>query len=213
MRKISLIAIATSIVSLAIAGTANAAVKILDYSSASATNVVWSGTTLTLNDNNTVVVPFLGQNGGAALTGQTVAFTGLSYVSNTTTADTLSGGTFNIGSGLLTGTFTSATLSGINSTSGAVAFTGVVYTGGTWFPAGYSTSVGTQLSTQFGYVSGVFVAGSGPSTAFTALDSTNAFATVASTPEPASVATFGIGAMALMLLAAVARRRNANMTL
>lgn len=213
MRKLNLIAIASAAMSLAFVGGANAT-SILTYGSSNPVNVVWNGTSLNLNDNSTNVTSKLGF--GLA-TGQTVTFTGLTQTGYTPGASfdlALSGGGFNIGSGLLTGTFTSADITGAaTSNVGFITFNGVVYSGGTWLPSNFSDTVGTALSTEFNLPSGTTWANfAGPSgvSAFNGSDATTASGTITASPEPASVLTFGMGAIALMLMAGIARRRNAG---
>jgi len=219
MRKLNIIGIATAALSLVIAGSASAT-KILGYTSTSTTNVAWSGTSLSLNDSNEVITAGVGQ--GPTVSGQNVTFTGLvgtGYTfSGTSFDEKLSGGTFNIGSGLLTGTFTSADLQALTSSNtGQVALNGITYTGGTWFTGfGFSPTLGAAFTTTFGLVPAVnfsTYATAGGLASFSGLDSTTALSSLVATPEPASVSTFGIGALALILMAAIARRRNAGATL
>jgi hypothetical protein len=222
MRKINLIAMATAAMTLAMASTSFAA-KILGYTSQNTTNVVWNGSTLNLNDNNSTMTPGVGQNGGASIAGQSVSFTGLGASSYTKSGnlfdETLLGGTFNIGSGLLTGTFTGADITGlVTGTTGTVALSGITYTGGAWFTGfGFSPTLGASYSTTFSLVPSstwAGIAGTSSLGNFSGIDSTTAISDqVTSTPEPASVVTFGLGAMALMLMAGIARRRNAGSTL
>jgi hypothetical protein len=211
MRKINLVAIATAAVSMAFAGVANAT-SILTYGSANPVNVVWNGSALNLNDNDSTVQSKLGFG---TVTGQNVTFTGLTSPTYTAVAGgfdlNLSGGSFNIGSGLLTGTFTSADLTGQDTSNvGFVAFNGVVYTGGSWLPANFSDTIGTALSTEFNLPSSTtwanFDTGSSIS-AFNGSDATTASGTVVASPEPASVVTFAMGAIALMLMVGAVRRR------
>lgn len=217
MRKYNLIALATSAITIGLAGSA-LATPILTYGSANPINVVYSGTGLSLNDNNSNVTSKLGF--GLA-TGQTVTYTGLSKTSYSATATSfdalLSGGTFNIGSGLLTGSFTSADLTGaFSSNVGFVQFNGIVFTGGSWLPANFSATVGTALSTEFNLPSMQTWADFANATnvsAFNGSDATTASGTPVATPEPASVATFSMGAIALMLMAAIARRKNSSQVL
>jgi hypothetical protein len=221
MRKINLIGIATAALSLVMVGAANAD-KILQYN-AGVPNVIWDGGTLNLNNSGgTTVQPFLGQNGGVSLTGQSVTFTGLvgtsySFTSPTNFDEELGNGTFSIGPGLLTGSFTGAKLEASSNTTGSVGFEGVSFTGGSWLD---NKTVAPELTVTFGFndpnVTWANFAGSDGLGAFNGIDTTDAFGftpQTTSTPEPASVATFGIGAIALVLMAAVARRRNANAAL
>jgi hypothetical protein len=213
-----LIALATSVITMGIAGSAFST-PILTYGSANPFNVIYSGSGLSLNDNDTTVTPKDGQ--GAVQMGDTVAFTGLAETNYTATATSfdasLSGGSFNIGTGLLTGTFSSADLTGaFSSNVGFVQFNGVVFTGGSWLPANFSDTVGTALSTEFNLPSMTNWSDIGNQSgigAFNGSDATTASGTPLSTPEPASVAAFSLGAIALMLMAAVTRRKNCNQVL
>jgi hypothetical protein len=216
MRKINLIAITTAAMSLALSGAALATTQnILLIGPAP---VTWTSatSTLALGPSSATATPEDGQNGGASLSGQSVTFTSLvgSSFSNLPGqfTETLGGGSFSFG-GLLSGTFTGATLTGtIGGDLGDVQYSGVVFTpGGAWLPAGFTNDA---LNTEFIDSSNFALTGGGTALAdFTGGDGTTASGTpppVTSSPEPASVATFGIGAMALMLMAAVARRRNAG---
>jgi hypothetical protein len=215
MRKFNLIAIATAGMSLALTGAALAANQNILLIGPAPVSWTSATSTLTLGPNTSATAtPEDGQNGGVSLSGQTITFSSLVGSSFTDTAgsftESLGAGTFSFG-GLLSGTFTGASLTGqIGNDLGDVKYSGVVFTSGAWLPAGFTNDA---LNTEF-INNDNFALTSGSQLAdFTGGDGTTASGvppTVTSSPEPASVATFGIGAMALMLMAAVARRRNAG---
>jgi hypothetical protein len=161
-------------------------------------------------------------NPPSALFGQSVTFTGLQNVGTVTGAGTtaspytqaLSGGTFTIGPGLLTGTFSGGHL--LDATSGAGTaslidqLNNVTYTGGTYFtqsglqnPGAFSislTSVNPTISVTGGYINSFQAAGTGT---FSATSPT-------SVPEPASVVPFALGGLALLGLIARKTRRTSG---
>jgi hypothetical protein len=135
----------------------------------------------------------------------------------------LSGGTFTItangtGTTLLSGTFGPSQLSGNNGAASSgvqLQSNSVTYTGGTYFPtSGFSMDNGSLSLTFTGGdsivagLTGVSGYTTGDQIVFSAVPVQTTL-----TPEPASFATFGIGALALLGLAFAAKRRSLNASL
>jgi hypothetical protein len=77
--------------------------------------------------------------------------------------------------------------------------------------AGLSATGGSFSLEAIDVAPSTFGITAGALNSFSAVDETTFSANpVTSTPEPASVVTFGLGALALMLMAGIARRRNAG---
>jgi len=229
MRKISIIALATAAISVGFAGAASA-VTVFTTSGAGNNNVVWNGSTLTVTDT---AGAFVGKSGYFAsndtFSGETtsIVFTGSSLSYNSVTGAF----TENLGAGTFTTTGPGGTISGTiaagDSFSGSTlplgssqpfTFTNVpgdvTYSSTALFNSSglLSTGGGFSIEAPDSVTPSPYVVTGGVLQSFSVADSTT-FTALTATPEPASVATFGIGAMALMLLAGLARRRNANSTL
>jgi len=213
-RKIGIIAIASAAISVAFAGSAFAAFTTI--ADAEATTVSFTGGVLSIGSSSSPIVYLpatLNVSEGTA----PVTFTGLSasgaptVVAGVDITQALTGGTFSFGTGgsLLKGTFTGAKLTEETDGSGVglVSFSGVTFTGGSLLPGFAATPA--ELSTEFNLNTGDFGVTGGTLDSFSGTDGTTASG-VSVVPEPASVSTFGIGAGALILLAAIARRRKAT---
>jgi len=217
MRKLNLIGIAVAAMTLAVAGAASAAqTKIID---ANALDVSLSGGTLTVSsaasdihylpstadiDEGTVPVSitFGAETGTATVVG------GDEFIQS------FGGGTFSYG-GDLFGTFTGATVTATDGSGGQINYSGVVYnTGSSLLSTGlatFSPTVDTSMTSSWSSDQSYGLTAGSQLADFSATDTSEADGSlVTSTPEPTSVATFGIGAMALVMMAAFARRRNAG---
>jgi len=219
MRKISIIAIATSAISLFGAVAANAVVAIFGTAGAGGANVAWNGSTLTVTDTgNGNFVPkngFFASNGNLGHETTSIVFSILSTV----------GGTVDLGGGTFTTTGPGGTISGSIASGDSFVFTTGGASGGSFTFTGIPGNV-TYNSTPLYNTSGLLYTGGnfsleaqnvfatrGATGSYTAVDEATFSAQPPSVPEPASVATFGMGALALLTLAAVARRRTANQIL
>lgn len=109
---------------------------------------------------------------------------------------------------LLSGTFGGADLTGTNASSSGnvnLELNDVTYTGGTFFPAGYSPTNGS-LSVEFTSTAPFSASASGLA-AFDAVDGVTFSApAIAAVPEPASMASFAVGGL-LLLGALLSKRR------
>jgi hypothetical protein len=221
MRKISIIAIATSAISLAFAGAAFADVPIFGTIG---NTITWNGSTLTVTGSGNAFTsegePYFAGVVGPVSTSITFS-AGTLTTSGSSFTQGLGAGVFTIttGSGVISGTIASgASFSG--STTGSATFAwnpvagDVTYNSTPLFSGkGLSTIDGNFSLEGISVEPSPFTISHGVLSGFSATDGSTFSANPTTTPEPASVATFGIGAMALMLLAGLARRRNANSTL
>lgn len=225
MRKFNLIAMATAAMSLAAVGSAMAApIAVFGTAGSGDANVSWSGTTLTVTDT---AGSFVGKNGffgtNSNLSGEvtSISFAGSTFTtSGSTFTETLGAGTFTTTGpgGTISGTIGAGdSFTGSLTGPAAFTFTGipgdVTYNSTPLFNSSGLAYTGGDFSLEAIDVSpGTFTDGGVPLALnpFTAVDETTFSANVTSTPEPASVATFGIGALALVMMAAIARRRNAG---
>jgi hypothetical protein len=237
MRKLTtiLLSIAVLMIALCTSAFAQTQAQILSVAQVSNndTNVTYSNGTLTLTvyePTATAADPF------AHITGvypTTVQFTPLvetgfspALLPGSNPQEFFSGGTFAVtgpGGPLLDGAFTGAVLTpGPGGGSGTIQLADTTLTGGAFIPAGADVlnllgfNAGTITFTTTG---GTLVAPNaiGPlATGFNSFTGHDAFevsTVVTGTPEPASYATFGIGALALFGLIAVAKRRSLRASL
>ena len=214
MRKLSLIAVATSVLAFGATASAFALEPIL---STVGSTITWTGTALDISAPNAAIYNDTDPSNPISLGTGVVTFTGLDASTPATPSggiykEALTGGDFSFGSAL-SGTFTGATLIEDPADEDVnLNFSGVDFTGGSQLPGWNATPSALVLGLNLeGNPTLGVDSGTGFLDPFTATDPFHASGTP-STPEPASVETFGIGAAALMLLA-IARRRKANSTL
>jgi hypothetical protein len=237
-----LLSIAVLMIVFCASAFAQSQVQILNVSTPSNndTNVTYDNGTMTLTifePAATANEPYLGITGVApsVVTFSPLTETPGGYVPGvagvTSPEEFLSGGTFTVTNGgttLLSGAFTGATLTpGNNPASGQVSLTDLTLTGGTFIPAGadvnnllglnggviqFTTNNGTTVTSN-NLVGGIDL-GTGFAS-FTGHDDVEISTTVTptGTPEPASYATFGIGALVMLILACVAKRRSLTASL
>ena len=184
--------------------------------------VSWDPTTgLSIFTSNATLNGAVGQGTDS---NTTISFTTLTPVAGGHTfnpgtgafTDLLNAGSFTITDNsthtvLLSGTFGGSTLSGTSGASSSslnLNLDSLTYTGGTYFPAGYSPNNGT-LAFSFNGTTPV-TADQNQTNAFTATDvcTFSAVKTSTTVPEPASFATFGIGMLVMLALAGLAKRRS-----
>lgn len=196
-------------------------------------NVVWNGSTLVITGSSANASSDLGLGSTSSATVTFSNLTQTNYIApsilngNTFTQD-FSGGTFTVTDNnngnktLISGAFTGAQLSAVNgSTSGGIQFAGVTFNaGGQYVPAGMDLTDAfglNALSVEFNTQNGGTLSDNGLGTTLANYSGHDGitWSSVVTTgvPEPASFATFGIGAFMLLALGLIAKRRSLSVSL
>ncbi len=199
-------------------------------------NLTWNGTSLLISSNNMAISPEASNatpaQPPAISSGVSInvgPLTGTGYIDTGATPntgtfiETFGAGTFTVSEGgttFLTGQFTGGDFTnGVTNNSITYQMTGVSFgdgvhasSAGTYFPGNYNPATGAMSGEANISNNGSLSWSALGVTAFNGNDGItwSAPAIPTTTPEPASFATFGIGALALLALVAFKRRNSVN---